>query len=84
MAYADADIEAAAVSLMLAIGRNHAFARGNKRTAFLAMLEFLHRNGCQLKLADTREVADLVIDTLEGRWSEESLQAALRPFVALR
>ncbi|WP_162561406.1 type II toxin-antitoxin system death-on-curing family toxin [Methylobacterium terrae] len=46
------DVLTLAVSLLIAIAKPHAFAQGNKRTAFFAMGTFLRANGYDLGLPD--------------------------------
>jgi death-on-curing protein len=52
------DICRLAVSYAFGILRNHPFADGNKRTAFIALNLFLNRNKLRLK-ADPLEAADI-------------------------
>jgi death-on-curing protein len=54
--------------------QNHPLPDGNKRTAFLCMVEFIERNGglLNLGLADTVEtVADVLVDLAAHRLSEQ-------------
>ena len=46
-------IDRKAATLLMDIARHHAFADGNKRTAFQAMLAFLSLNGKELKVGET-------------------------------
>lgn len=50
----------------MAIAKNHGFADGNKRTATVAMLEFLSLNGYDLFVPDDDEDKPLL-----GRWVEQ-------------
>jgi death-on-curing protein len=54
--------------------QNHPLPDGNKRTAFMCMVEFIERNGglLNLGLADTVEtVADVLVDLAAHRLSEQ-------------
>ena len=46
-------IDRKAATLLMDIARRHAFADGNKRTAFEAMLAFLKLNGKNLEVGET-------------------------------
>jgi len=46
-------IDRKAATLLMDISRRHAFADGNKRTAFESMLAFLKLNGKQLEVGET-------------------------------
>lgn len=46
-------IDRKAATLLIDIARRHAFADGNKRTAFEAMLAFLKLNGKELEVGET-------------------------------
>lgn len=59
-------LEEKAAVLMHSIVTNHPFVDGNKRTAFLAMQEFLRLNGYEI-VADTREVLELTLAIAEGK-----------------
>ncbi len=65
--------EKAAV-LCARIIQNHPLPDGNKRTAFMCMVEFIERNGSMLELgpADAAEaVADVLVDLAAHRLSEQ-------------
>jgi death on curing protein len=80
-AYGADDIVALAVRLMAGIAHAHAFEQGNKRTAFVAMAQFLEINGYRLTIEDSRPWADTVIALVEHQLSEEDFVHRLRPFV---
>ena len=79
--FGEEDIAVLAVSLMAGIARAHAFAQGNKRTCFVAMVQFLKINGYDLAIEDSRPWADEIIALVEHRTSEEDFVRAVRPFV---
>lgn len=71
--YGELDAVVLAVALLVGIGRNHPFLQGNKRTAFEAADYFLHLNGYELTVEDSTDVADFVIDVINGDVSEQRL-----------
>jgi death-on-curing protein len=80
-AYGEEDVVVLAVRLMAGIAQAHAFEQGNKRTAFVSMVQFLQENGYDLAIEDTLAWADVVIGLVEHRLTEEEFTTALRPFV---
>ena len=70
-----------AVALLVGLGRNHPFLQGNKRTAFEAADYFLDLNGYALTVEDSTELADFVIDVINGDVSEQRLVEALWEYV---
>ena len=83
-AYGEEDIIVLAVRLMAGIAQVHAFEQGNKRTAFVAMVQFLMNNGCDVAIEDTLSWAEQVIDFVEHALKEEDFVAAIRPYVVER
>jgi death-on-curing protein len=83
-AYGEEDIVALAVRLLAALAQAHAFEQGNKRTSFVAMIEFLLINGYDLAIDDATRRADEVIAFVEHRATEEDLVRAIRSFVVER
>jgi death on curing protein len=79
--FGEEDIVVLAVSLMVGIARAHAFTQGNKRTCFVAMVQFLKINGYDLAIEDSRPWADEIIALVQHRSSEEDFVRAVRPFV---
>ena len=80
-AYGEEDMVVLAVRLMAGIARAHAFEQGNKRTAFVAMVQFLNANGLDVAIEDSTSWADRVISLIEHRSTEEDFARALRPYV---
>ena len=72
------DIVRLAVSLMLAVARNHPFQQGNKRTGFLAGAAFLSANGYQLTHEDSVEFADLFVSAIQHQSEPRALEDAVR------
>jgi death on curing protein len=83
-AYGEEDIVALAVRLLAGVAQAHAFEQGNKRTAFIAMTEFLILNGYDLAIDDVTRWADEVIALVEHRASEPHFVRIIRPFVVTR
>jgi len=54
------------------LARNHALPDGNKRTAFLAMVEFVERNGRHWKPLDEDDVVETMVNVAAGTLSEEA------------
>lgn len=58
--YGEPDVAELAASYGYGIARNHPFLDGNKRTAFVATLLFLHFNGYALNASDTEKVLTML------------------------
>lgn len=86
--YADeADVLRLGAVLAHAIVRNHPFLDGNKRTATLALLEFLYLNGLMVDLLDTPNDQPLaaMVEALAARELDAAgLEERLRPFLVAR
>jgi death-on-curing protein len=80
-AYGEEDMIALALRLLAGIVQSHSFEQGNKRTGFVAMVQFLIESGYNVAIEDTRSWADKVISLVEHQLSEEDFAAMLRPFV---
>jgi death-on-curing protein len=72
LAYDTAPMAALAASYAFGIVKNHPFADGNKRTAFLAMMAFLGLNGVDFDAPDA-EVIVVFRMLAAGEMSEEAL-----------
>jgi len=64
-------------ALICAIGRNHPFEQGNKRTALGAAIIFFENNGHVFDHPDTEDFAPLIIDVIAGDETEEVLAEEL-------
>lgn len=73
----DVDLCRLAAAYAAGIAKNHPFVDGNKRTAFLAAVVLLERNGVQFR-ADPAHAAVFVLGIAEGALDEESFAAWLR------
>jgi death-on-curing protein len=83
-AYGEEDLVVLAVRLLAGIAQAHAFAQGNKRTCFVAMVQFLNANGYDLAIEDSAAWADTIIALVEHRTAEEDFVRVIRPFVVPR
>jgi death-on-curing protein len=66
------DVLALAIRLCFALAKNHGYVDGNKRTAAVAMLEFLITNGFTLVIPDDEPESPLL-----GEWVEKLVTGAL-------
>jgi death on curing protein len=73
----EADRPSLAAAYLFGLAKNHGYVDGNKRVAFAAAATFLLLNGVRLTASEV-EAYDVVIGTLENRYSEEELAAWLR------
>ena len=71
-AYGEPDGAALAASYAFGIARNHGFADGNKRTAWVIARLFLADNGLSLRF-DAHEAIRTMMDVAAGAISEEQL-----------
>lgn len=83
-AYGEDDLVVLAVRLMAGIAQSHAFEQGNKRTAFIAMVQFLIENGLDTSFDDIVSWADEVVRFVEHSSTEEDFVRALRPYIVPR
>lgn len=78
------DLAVKAAVLCAHIAKNHGLRDGNKRVAFLAMVEFLERNGCEWVPPDgdwDGEITDQVIRGVAESELDESVVAALTEWI---
>jgi len=68
------DVRQLAVSYAVGILRNHPFADGNKRAAFIALGMFLNANGFSF-IADPLDAGNTFFDAAAGQLDEEALLA---------
>lgn len=72
------DVVDKAAVLCVRLARNHPLPDGNKRVAYLALLEFLARNGIEWMPPSVEETVATVEDVAAGRTSERELADWLR------
>ncbi len=77
------DIARLAAAYAAGIARNHPFADGNKRAAFLALGLFVAINGWRL-VADKAEATIVMLDLAAGELEEEALAEWIRARLARR
>jgi death-on-curing protein len=78
MSYGPAeDLADLAAAYGFGIARNHPFADGNKRTAFLVMIAFLGLNGRDFDATET-EVVTTMLELAAGRLTETKLAKWIR------
>lgn len=83
LAYGDPDIAELAACYGVGLAKNHPFADGNKRAAFLAAGLFLAVNGYRLS-ASPVEATLAILAVAEGTLDEPGLAAWIRRHMALR
>jgi death-on-curing protein len=71
------DLFSMAAAYAFHVAQNHPFLDGNKRTAIVCALHFLHLNG-QTVAADQTAFGDIVFAVAEGRASKDDLATFLR------
>jgi death-on-curing protein len=69
-AYGANDLTTIAAALLFGIARNHPFQQGNKRTGYIAFVDFLEANGFAFVAPDTVRLANSIIAVVEGRHAE--------------
>ena len=70
--YENADVFALAAAYIMGLARNHAFADGNKRTAYVTAKLFLRLNGYQFK--PRKDHAVIILESVaDGRFPEPRL-----------
>jgi death on curing protein len=79
-AYGDHDAFDLAAAYAFGIARNHPFADGNKRTAFVAAAVFLLDNGHEIEATD-EAIVTVMLSVSAGATSERELAAWLRASV---
>jgi len=76
-AYGEDDLSTLAAAYAFGIARNHPFADGNKRTAWMLARLFLARNGVELAFVPA-EATQTVVALAAGELSESALADWLR------
>src|SRR5699024_12143406 len=60
-------------ALFESVAQNHAFHNGNKRTAFLSLVQFLSYNGYDFKMKNQILQADFTVDVVNGKYTFEEI-----------
>lgn len=79
----DADLASLAAAYGFGIARNHPYADGKKRVAFVVMAVFLGLNGLDLRAAES-EVVTTIVALASGSLTEEDLAGWVRAHVVSR
>ena len=77
----EGDVLTLAVRLGVGLAQNHGFVDGNKRTGFVAMLQFLGINGYALGMPGDTTPGVLFEAAVKGAISEAQLIEDLYPFI---
>jgi death-on-curing protein len=75
--YEQAGLAELAAAYAFGLARNHAFADGNKRIAFISMVVFLRKNGVAFK-PDQAQATNMMLALAAGEVSEQSLARWIR------
>jgi len=67
-------------ALFESISHNHAFHNGNKRTAFLALAQFLFYNGYDFEVESQKEQADFTINAVNKKYSFKEMVAIIERY----
>jgi death-on-curing protein len=70
--YEQAGLPELAAAYAFGLAKNHAFVDGNKRTAFMAMMVFLRKNGIRFA-PDQAQATRVILALAAGEISEQSL-----------
>jgi death-on-curing protein len=79
--YGEDDLPTLAASLMFGICRNHPFVQGNKRTGYIAFVDFLELNGYTFIAPDTRSLAHSIIKVTKKKATEDQWVAVARQVI---
>jgi death-on-curing protein len=79
----DADMAALAAAYGMGLARNHPFADGNKRAAFLSVGLFLALNGWRL-VATPLEATQIMLGVASGELEEDAFAAWIRDHLSER
>ncbi len=81
--YGEDDLAELAAAYGFALAKNHPFADGNKRTAFVSMATFIEQNGRELT-APEADVVVVMVAVASGEITEKQLAEWLRGNTARR
>ena len=80
-AYGEEDVFNLATTLIFGIAKNHPFAQGNKRTAFLTAVLFLERNGYVFSCANNEILGKAIELVINDQLTEAKFREMIRPYV---
>ena len=69
----DADIYGKAAYILKSIIKKHAFASGNRRTAFIATKHFVLTNGGEFRITDEPEYAKIMTGIRENYYTDDEI-----------
>lgn len=69
-----------AAALFESVAQNHAFQNANKRTAFMALTQFLSYNGYDFGMKTQKEQADFTVDVVNKRYSFAQLVTIIEAY----
>jgi death-on-curing protein len=69
----EGDVYSKAARLMRELSSAHAFASGNRRTAFIATKEFVQRNGVRFSIPDDPDYAKVMRGIREGKYQDAEI-----------
>lgn len=64
-------------ALFESIAKNHSFQNGNKRTAFVCLVQFLAYHGYRFVM-DTKEAEDFVVDSVTHQYDFQSIVQVIK------
>lgn len=64
-------------ALFESVAQNHAFHNGNKRTAFLSLLQFLVYNGYEFEMESQKKQADFTVNTVNKKYTFKQLTESI-------
>jgi death-on-curing protein len=82
--FMDRDVGTLAARLYTSIANAHAFAAGNKRTAFRAAVAFIEANGCTFDTPRQRHAVERLLGYFDGRLGQSGVVEWFRMWMAPR
>lgn len=71
------DVFSKAAALFESLAKNHCFYNGNKRTAFVSLLQFLAYNGYRFKM-EPKKAEDFVVDVVNHHYHFDEIVKIIR------
>jgi death-on-curing protein len=66
-------------ALFESLAKNHTFHNANKRTAFLALIQFLAYNGFQFQMSQ-KQAEDFVVDVVNQKYEFDEVVAIIKEY----
>ncbi|MFC5714406.1 type II toxin-antitoxin system death-on-curing family toxin [Thalassorhabdus alkalitolerans] len=70
-------------ALFESLAKNHTFHNANKRTAFLALIQFLAYNGFQFTMSQ-KQAEDFVVDVVNQKYEFDEMVAIIKEYSVKR